>query len=170
MNEHNWHMPGRVDGEAIVWSTHGDPYSWTPEGWRVEEDDGRFEVYYHTNEAMRLGADGSLSIGQPEGYWFTTREWAELCAERLNSLDRAFGRGPSTMSFTTTGNFGIGIGTQSPMQPLMFEIKANASHVLMQIEQNGQVTKFDLPAFAMAWWRGTKAYRAWRVLMWGEKA
>ena len=52
----------------------------------------------------------------------------------------------------------------------MFQIKANANHTLLEIEQNGQVTKFDLPAFFMAWWRSTTVYRAWRVLMWGEKA
>lgn len=142
---------------------------WQADGWRVEEDGGRFEVYYHTNERMRLSADGMLSFGRPEGYWFNTREWAQLCAERLNSLDRAFGRGPC-FTLSGSGNFGIGFTASSNWAKAMFEIKANASHVLLQIDDKGKVTKFDLPAFFMAWWRGTTAHRAWRVLMWGEKA
>lgn len=152
--------------EAIVWSTHSDPYSWTPEGWTVEEDDGRFEVYYHTHERMRIGADGSFGIGGAEGYWFTTRKWAELCAERLNSLDRAFGRGPSIMSFTTTGS--LCIGTTSPAMKL--EVRGPTFEPLVTIDQGGHVTQVNMPALTGIWWRGTKAYRAWRVLMWGEKA
>jgi len=166
MSEHNWYMPGRVDGDTIVWSTHGDPYSWTPEGWRVEEDDGRFEVYYHTNEAMRLGADGSLSIGQPEGYWFTTREWADLCVERLKSLDRAFGRGLAMFTLSTSGN--LAIGSTSPAMKL--EVRGPKFEPLVTIGHGGHVTQVNMPALTGIWWRGTKLYRAWRVLMWGENA
>lgn len=157
--------------EAIVWSTHSDPSSWTPEGWRVEEDGGRFEVYYHTHERMRIGADGSLSFGRPEGYWFNTREWAQLCAERLNSLDRAFGRGPC-FTLSGSGNFGIGFTSPSSWSDgTVFRIRPDVTnHTLIEIDKHGQITKFDLPAFFMAWWRGTTAHRAWRVLMWGEKA
>lgn len=153
-------------GETITWSSNFDPDTWTPEGWRVEENGGRFEVYYHTNERMRFGADGSLSFGRPEGYWFNTREWAELCAKRLNSLDRAFAPRVSIQA----GGLGIGLTSTSNWSKAMFQIKANASHTLLEIDPAGQVTKFDAPAFFMAWWRGTTAYRAWRVLMWGEKA
>lgn len=155
--------------ETITWSSNFDPDTWTPEGWRVEEVGGRFEVYYHTNERMRFGADGSLSFGRPEVYWFNTREWAELCAKRLKSLDRAFGRGPD-FKLDISGDFRLGVTPANWDGRAMFQIKANASHTLLEINPGGQVTKFDAPAFFMAWWRGTTAYRAWRVLMWGEKA
>lgn len=161
MSSHNWYFADQQDENSFVISTLAQ------EGWRVEEDDGRFEVYYHTNERMRLGADGTLYFGPPAGYWFNTREWAELCAKRLNSLDRAFGRAPASLTLSTSGNFGIGITSPSMS---MFEIKATAERVLLQIDHGGSVTKFDFPAFFMAWWRGTTAYRVWRKLMWGEKA
>lgn len=166
MSEHSWHMPGRVDGDTIVWSTHDDPYTWTPEGWRVEEDDGRFEVYYHTHERMRIGADGSLSIGQPDGYFFTTREWAELCVERLKSLDRAFGKYPAIMSLSTSGN--VGIGTTSPAYRL--EVRGPKFEPLVTIGQGGEIKHINLPAMFMIWWRSTRVYAAWRVLLWGDNA
>lgn len=164
MSSHNWYFADQQDENSFVIST------WAQEGWRVEEDGGRFEVYYHTNERMRIGADGSLSFGRPEGYWFNTREWAELCVKRLNSLDRAFGRYAPGLTLDTSGNFGIGITPSNWDNRSMFQIKANASHTLLEIDPAGQVTKFDAPAFFMAWWRGTTVYRAWRKLMWGEKA
>lgn len=163
MSSHNWYFSDQQDENSFVIST------WAQEGWRVEEDGGRFEVYYHTNERMRIGADGSLHFGPPAGYWFNTREWAELCAERLNSLDRAFYRGPA-FTLDTSGDFRLGVTPANWDGRAMFQIKANASHTLLEINSGGQVTKFDAPAFFMAWWRGTTAYRAWRVLMWGEKA
>lgn len=159
----NWYMPGRVDGDAIVWATHG----FAPEGWRVEEDGGRFEVYYHTNEAMRIGADGSFGIGQPDGYWFTTREWAELCVERLKSLDRAFGKDPSVFTLTSSGNFGIGIGSSSPAMKL--EVRGPKFEPLVTMDQGGHITQLNMPALFMIWWRSTRVYAAWRVLLWGER-
>lgn len=152
--------------ETITWSTIGDPYIWTPEGWRVEEDDGRFEVYYHTNEAMRLGADGSLSIGQPEGYLFTTREWADLCVERLRSLDRSFGKDPAAFRLDNSGNFGIGI--TSPAMKL--EVRGPTFERLVTIGHGGHVTQVNMPALFMIWWRSTRVYAAWRVLLWGDNA
>ena len=152
--------------ENVFWSTPSDPYAWTPEGWRVEEDNGRFEVYYHTNEAMRIGADGSFGVGQPEGYWFNTREWAELCVERLKSLDRAFA--PST-SIYAAGSLGIGFTTVSPWANSKFEIRQSAKPIVT-MDHSGAITHLDLPALVGIWWRGTTLYRAWRKLMWGEKA
>lgn len=147
--------------QPIVWSVG----NWQAEGWTVEEDDGRFEVYYKTNEVMRLGADGSLFFGG-QSYWFTTREWADLCVERLNSLDRAFGNGPSIISLLWSGN--LGIGTASPFNKL--EVRGPKFEPLVAIGQSGHVTQFNLPALFMIWWRGTRVYAAWRVLMWGEGA
>ena len=152
--------------ETISWSTQFDPYTWASEGWRVEEDGGRFEVYYHTNEAMRIDSDGSLSFGRPEGYWFNTREWAELCVERLNSLDRAFA--PS-VSIHANGNFGIGFTTFTAWANSMREIRQSAKPIVT-MDHGGAITHLDLPALVGIWWRGTTAYRVWRKLMWGEKA
>ena len=162
--QHSWFAP--TQGEPVVLSVG----AWKGEGWRVEEDGGRFEVYYHTNERMRFGADGSLSFGRPEGYWFNTREWAELCKRRMESLDRAFGRYAPGLTLDTSGDFRLGVTPANRDGRAVFQIKANASHTLLEIDKHGQVTKFDLPAFFMAWWRGMTVYRAWRVLMWGEKA
>lgn len=155
-SQHTWWMPGRVEGGSWVWE----------EGWKVEEDDGRFEVYYHTHERMRFGADGSLSFGPPAGYWFNTREWAELCAERLNSLDRAFGRVPTSLTLAASGNFGI--GTMSPQYK--FQVIGEQAKPIVSVGPGGAVEQIDVPQIIAIWWRGTTAYRVWRKLMWGEKA
>ena len=157
----NWWMPGRVEDGRIVWRTDGGDY-----GWRVDPVDDGFEVSYHTNEVMRLGADGSLHVGKPKPYKFRTREWAELCVARLKSLDRAFGRLPAAMSLNTTGS--LYLGTTSPAMKL--EVRGPKFEPLVTIDQGGHVTQVNVPALTGIWWRGTTAYRAWRRLMWGEKA
>ena len=150
------------DGSTIYWTTS------SYEGWEVQERDGRYVVYWHTNEVMRLSADGMLSFGKPEPYWFTTLEWALLCKQRLQSLDRAFGRDPYvSFSLDVSGNFGI--GTTSPTLK-MFEIRSGPGKPVISIESDGQISYLDLPYFFMGWWRSTAFYRAWRKLMWGEKA
>jgi hypothetical protein len=159
MSSHNWFFSDQQDANSFL-------STWAQEGWRVEEDGGRFEVYYHTNERMRLGADGSLSFGPPAGYWFNTREWAQLCADRLNSLDRAFGRAPAAFTLTTTGN--IGIGSATPRMKL--EVRGPKFEPLVTVDQGGHVTQVNIPALTGIWWRSTTAYRVWRKLMWGEKA
>jgi hypothetical protein len=155
-SQHTWWMPGRIEGGSWVFE----------EGWKVEEDGGRFEVCYHTHERMRFGADGSLSLGRPEGYWFNTREWAQLCAERLNSLDRAFAPG---VSINATGNLMIGLNTASQWAKSTFEFRQSGKSIVT-LGQGGGITHLDLPALVGIWWRGTTAYRAWRKLMWGERA
>ena len=163
MNAHFWHQEFE---QPVGWSTQSDKFTWTPEGWRVKEDDGQFEVYYHTGEVMRIGSDGSLFIGQADGYFFTTREWAQFCADRLNSLDTAFGRGPATMRLSTTGN--IGIGSSSPSFKL--DVRGTKSEPLVTMDQGGHVTYVNMPVLLGIWWRGTNIHRALRKLMWGEKA
>jgi hypothetical protein len=161
---HLWYDPENNQDAPIVWSINS-----YQSGWAAEQRGDRWAVCYQTNEVMRLGADGALSIGQSEPYWFTTREWAELCAARLNSLDTAFGRGPDTMFLNSAGC--LGIGTSSPA--FRFEIRNGQgweAQTLVAIDQQGVVKRFNLPALAMIWWRSTTAYRVWRVLMWGEKA
>lgn len=137
---------------------------WCANDWVVEPENGRFAVRYRTHEGMRLGADGSLQVGQPEPYWFNTREWAELCVRRLRSLDVAFGR--SGPFLNTAGSLMIGSNFNGRQQ---FEFRVGPK-ALVTIDQGGAVTRFDLPALVGIWWRSTAAYRAWRVLLWGEKA
>lgn len=144
-------------------SNSSTPYSWS-QGWISEQVDDHWEVYHTPREAMRLSADGMLSIGGADGYIFQTREWAQLCADRLNSLDTAFGRGPATMLIYG----GLGIGTSSPAFKL--EVRGPKFEPLVQISNGGQVTHVNMPALAGIWWRGTTAYRVWRKLMWGQKA
>lgn len=155
--QHSWYSPNQ---EPIVWSV-GD---WRNEGWTIEKDNGRYEVYYRTNEAMRLSADGVLSWGR-KSYWFNTLEWAELCVKRLESLDRAFGRYASGITLDTSGNFGI--GTSSPAYK--FVVTGQNSEPLVSMDQGGRITHFNLPKLFMIWWRSTRVYAAWRVLMWGER-
>jgi hypothetical protein len=147
--------------EPIIFHTN----SWQ-QGWIAEEVDDHWEVYYTPTERMRIGADGSLSLGGKSEYIFQTREWAEMCARHLNSLDTAFGRGPATMRLSTTGS--LGIGTFSPAYKL--EVRGPKFEPLVTISDGGQVTQVNIPALTGIWWRGTTAYRAWRKLMWGEKA
>ena len=160
---HAWFADPQPHDQPIVWSVG----NWQAEGWTVEEEAGRFEVYYKTSEVMRLGADGSLSFGR-QSYWFTTREWADLCVERLKSLDRAFGKDPSIMSLSSGGNFGIGIRTLSPFNKL--EVRGPKFEPLVTMDQGGHITQLNMPALFMIWWRGTRVYAAWRVLLWGENA
>jgi hypothetical protein len=149
------------DDSTIYWTASNH------EGWQVEKREGRYAVYYHTNEVMRLSADGVLSFGEAEPYWFKTLEWALLCKQRLQSLDRAFNRHPS-MSFSLGVSGNVGIGTSSNTK--MFEIRLGPTTPVISIEQDGRLSHIDLPYFFMGWWRNTIVYRAWRKLMWGEKA
>lgn len=139
--------------------------SWQ-QGWIAEKVDDHWEVYYTPTERMRIGADGTPQFGGQPEYIFQTREWAELCAERLNSLDTALGRGPSTMRLSTAGNYGI--GTASPAFKL--EVRGPKFEPLVQVSHGGCVTHVNMPALVGIWWRGTTAHRMWRKLMWGEKA
>ena len=149
----------------IWFSSPSNPSSWS-QGWIAEQVDDHWEVYYTPTERMRIGADGSLSFGGQPEYIFQTQEWAEMCARHLNSLDTAFGRGPTTMRLSTTGN--IGIGTLSPAFKL--DVRGPKFEPLLSISDGGQVTHVNMPALAGIWWRSTTIYRAWRKLMWGEKA
>lgn len=156
-----WGTSKPDDGGAIYWTTS------SYEGWEVEERDGRYAVFYETNEVMRLSADGVLSFGKPEPYWFKTLEWALLCKQRLQSLDSAFGMRPVAMSLTTSGNLGIGT-TSTHLK--MLEVRTTPTKTIISIDDSGNLTHFDLPYFLIGWWRNTSVYRAWRKLMWGEKA
>lgn len=156
---HSWF---KTDG-AVIFSSE-----WS-RGWRAERRGDRFAVYCHAGERLRIGSDGSMSFGDPEPYWFQSAEWAQLCADRLNSLDTAFGRGPYGMSLSTSGD--ITIGTASP--GFSFEVRNGRgweAEQLLAIDQQGVVKRFNLPALAMIWWRSTTLYRVWRKLMWGERA
>ena len=115
---------------------------------------------------MRLGADGTLYVGQPEPYLFSTREWAQLCVKRLKSLDAAFGRVPVYMALSTTGNFGIGV--KSPALKFKTEFRT-MGETLVAMDQNNVITQLNIPAMIGIWWRGTNAHRLLHALMWGER-
>lgn len=150
-----------------------EPVYWTwgqDEGWMTEQRDGRWAVFYKTNAVMTLSAAGILGVGDPEPFWFATKEWADFCVERLISLDAAFGRdsGPG-IRLTTTGNLGIGITSTGSKLDVRYRFGANNAKPLITVDDGG-LKQIDVPELVAIWWRGTTAYRAWRKLMWGEKA
>lgn len=137
-------------------------------GWSVTPEGGRFAVRKISNERMRIGADGSLSFGDPEPYWFNTREWAELCKQSMERLDdwehrRKFG-------FSTIGSLISAQGhlTSSIGQLTMTRIALQNKPVLV-IDHNREVVKFDIPALVMIWLKTTWIPKAWNHLMWGIK-
>lgn len=164
---HTWFQDPNPDGHRtpIVFHTNA-----LQQGWIVEDEGDHFEVYYTPTERMRIGSDGSLSFGGPKPYVFKTREWAEFCAERLNSLDSAFGRGQWANVLDTSGNFYIGVTPANWSGGPTFQIRPPSQpKPVLTIDQEGRVTEFDLPYFLMGWLRITKAYRVWNKLMWGER-
>ncbi len=159
MTTHIWGTSKPDDDGIIYWTTS------SYEGWKVEERDDRYAVYWHTNEVMRLSADGMLGFGKPEPYWFKTLEWALLCKQRLQSLDRAFQRyGSAAMTLDASGP--ITLDTVSPA----FKLSVSSQHKPIVTVSDGGVTHVDVPTIVGIWWRNTTVYRAWRKLMWGEKA
>jgi hypothetical protein len=156
---HSW----RNADSPLVFSTS----SWQ-QGWIAEQVDDHWEVYYTPTERMRIGADGSLSFGGQPEYIFQTKEWAQLCADRLNSLDTAFGRGPCSMMLSSSGNLGIGTTSSSFALEVRNGRSLNAES-LLAIDQQGVVKHFNLPALFMIWWRSTTLHRLWSKLMWGER-
>lgn len=131
--------------------------------WEVDEDGDEFAVSFHTNEVMRLGSDGSLHIGKPKPYMFKTREWAQLCADRLNSLDRAFDTTPSSLVFYG-GN--LGIGTTSPQY--RFHVSSGPTPIVT-IDQNHTLTYVNVPYIVKVWLRSTALWRGLKRLWYGER-
>lgn len=155
-NTHSWWVPGTINSDG----------SWTFErGWMVEDEGDHFEVYYATHEAMRLGGDGSLYVGRPEPYIFKTREWAQLCADRLNSLDRAFNRPPANFILSSSGN--VGIGTMSPSYK--FEVRGTNFEPIFTIDNNYRLTHVNVPFVVKLWLRNTTAWRMLKRLWYGER-
>lgn len=134
--------------------------------WEVEEEGDEFAVYFNTNEVMRLGSDGSLHIGKPAPYMFKTREWAQLCADRLNSLDRALGRQPS--GFTISGG-NIGIGTTAPHH--MFYVMKDTQYTvpIITVDQHNTLTYVNVPYIVKLWLHSTAVWRGLKRLWYGER-
>lgn len=152
---HTWWMPGTINSDG----------TWVFErGWMVEDEGDHFEVYYATHEAMRLGADGSLHIGKPAPYIFKTREWAQLCADRLNSLDRAFDRPPANTVLYSSGN--VGVGTTSPQYK--FHISSGPTPIVT-MDQNHTLTYVNVPYIVKVWLRSTAVWRGLKRLWYGER-
>lgn len=152
---HNWWMPGTIDSDGSVIFERG---------WMVEDEGDHFEVYYATSEAMRLGADGNLYVGRPAPYIFKTREWAQMCADRLNSLDRAFGRSPANVVLYSTGS--IGIGTTSPQYKLYV---SGGPTPIVTMDQNHTLTYVNVPYIVKVWLRSTALWRGLKQLWYGER-
>ena len=73
------------------------PSFWYPPmwSWEVNKRKGKYYCDQISNERMRLGADGSLSFGVPapmKSYEFLTREWAKVCKNRMEEMDKDFGQ------------------------------------------------------------------------------
>ena len=153
---HTWWMPGTINSDG----------AWVFErGWMVEDEGDHFEVYYATSEAMRLGADGSLYVGRPAPYIFKTLEWAQLCADRLNSLDAAFGRTPANTVLYSSCNFGI--GTTSPSYKL--EMRGINFEPIFTIDNNYRLTYVNVPFVVKLWLRSTLVWRGLKRLWYGER-
>lgn len=133
--------------------------------WQASEEDGRWAVSEQTNEVMRISSDGTLQLGK-KIYWFSTREWAELCANRLNTMDVAVrGRG-QTISWVNSG-FNLGIGTTAPAAKFVFMV--NNAREVVRMSHSGELEKFDLPYFVWSWIRGSALTKFLKRLWYGDK-
>lgn len=139
--------------------------SWQ-QGWLAERVDDHWEVYYTPTERMRIGADGSLQFGGQPEYIFQTQEWAQLCADRLNSLDAAFGRGPNCMFIDTSGS--LLIGATSPKLKLTTVFRTS-DKTLFVMDEKGAIIVFDIPQMILLWWKTTAVYKALKRLWYGER-
>lgn len=133
--------------------------------WQATEEDGRWAVSERSNEVMRLSSDGTMHLGK-KTYWFSTREWAELCANRLNALDVAV-RGRGEMVRWTMSGGNLGIGTTAPTAKFVF-MASNAREVI-RMSHSGELEKFDLPYFVWSWLRSNALTKFFKRLWYGER-
>ena len=113
--------------------------------------------YIHTSdEGVKVTKGGC------ESYPFKTIEWAELCARSLNRLEPQ----PPSLIYRALGRYDTLTGANVSLKT----VYSSGGKEVVRLSNTGTLEKFDLPFFVGFWWRGTTVYRAWRVLMWGEKA
>ena len=137
--------------------------------WEVDKEGDEFAVNFNTNEVMRLGSDGSLYVGKLTPYMFKTREWAQFCADRLNSLDRAFGK--QTSGFSITGG-NLGIGTSTVQHTFYYSVQSrqdSAPVPILTTDNHNRLTYVNVPYIVGVWLRSTTVWRGLKRLWYGER-
>lgn len=131
--------------------------------WEVVSRNGKWYCEQHSNEAMRIGSDGSLHFGKPEpmrAYEFLTKQWAQACRTRMEIMDRAFYGNP----FVIRNGLNVGIGTNE----LSFQEMRLGARTVITFKDN-QVIHIDLPYFVWTWLKGSAVGRGLKRLWYGER-
>ncbi len=114
----------------------------------------------------KIHSDGSMTV-----YKFQTKEWAELCKRSMDRFDKF---DPKCQWMWSTGTINWAIGgqyiTTSSMRELTMTHFDLENRPILVMDHNRQVIKLDVPAIIYLWLKTTWIPKAWKRLLWGEKA